>query len=85
MMGSHATTVTGKCPRQHEGRARPARSQRPRIRQKRVASCRCYLSLLRAFIRRGRYARLAATSFLDRPITLHDGIAGHQASRGLTS
>ena len=57
------------------------------IRQKRVASCRCYLSLLRAFIRRGRsrYARLAATSFLDRTITLHDGIAGHQASRGLTS
>jgi hypothetical protein len=38
MMGSHATTVTGKCPRQHEGRARPARSQRPRIRQMRNSS-----------------------------------------------
>ena len=65
----------------------PTAMQETPIRQKRVASCRCYLSLLRAFIRRGRsrYARLAATSFLDRPITLHDGIAGHQASRGLTS
>ena len=31
-IGSHANAVGGKCLRQHEGRARGARSKRPRIR-----------------------------------------------------
>jgi hypothetical protein len=68
-IGGHADAVSGKCLRQHEGRARPARSRRPRIRHKRASGA-CSLrasALIEAVVREGRRCRSQSRDERHRP------------------